>query len=198
MNDHKGVADAIEKIKKDRRVVTQTIDLLKNNPQMERNMTNMAQEMAGGQMTMGMETSLKERRRMLNRQALIKSQMKMNLSEDDIRCVVMYPKGKLGSTVVNLKQIDADDKWSVGAAAIGKLNFITICDSSVGLYNKNMNKKASSIMGTPAYGLVTFVLLDDQYNPVDLLVKCFPSTTAPVKEDERSLPVKEDERSLPV
>ena len=176
MNDSSKVSEAIARIKKDRRIVSQSIDLVKNNSQLERNMTNMAREMGTGGV-MGQETPLKERKKMKHQQELIRSQMKMNLAEDDIKCVVVCPRGKGNPSpmIVNFAKIEAETKWCVGTAIIGELNFITICDSSASLSNKNLNKRATAIMGENVYGLVSFVLLGGDLEPIDSNAKDFPS-----------------------
>lgn len=175
MTDSKKISEAIAKIKKDRKLVAQSVDMVRKNPQLERNMTSIAREIMGTEGVMGPETSLKDRKKMLHKQALIRSQMKMNLTEDDIKCTVMSPKGKVSSMIVNLPQLELEEKWCVNSIMIGDLDFLTICDSSASLSNKNLNKRASALMGMHVYGLVSFVLLDNEYDPVDSLPKDFPS-----------------------
>jgi len=173
MEDSSKISAAIAKIKKNRRLVPQSIDMLKNNSQMERNMTNMARNMSGGG-TMGQETSLKDRKKMAHRQELIRSQMKTTILDDDVKCVQILLGGRCTSNIVNLKVVEDQEKWCVDVIEIGSSIFITICDSSAKISNKNINKKASEIMKVPVYGLVSFILLDDELDPVDCLVKDFP------------------------
>lgn len=173
LEDSSKISAAISKIKKNRRLVPQSIDMLKKNSEMERNMTNMARNMTNGG-TMGQETSMKDRRKMANRQELIKSQMKAKILDDDVKCVVLLLNGRATNNIVNLKVVEDEAKWCVDVIILGPQTFITICDSTAKISNKNLNKKASEIMNMPVYGLVSFILLDDELDPVDCLVKDFP------------------------
>jgi hypothetical protein len=129
--------------------------------------------MSGGGV-MGPETSLKDRKKMMHRQELIRSQMKTTILDDDVKCVQILIGGRTASNIVNLMVVEKEEKWCVDPIEIGDSIFITICDSTARISNKNLNKRASEIMKVPVYGLVSFILLDEELDPIDCLVKDFP------------------------
>ena len=174
LSDSSKLATAIEKIKHNRRLVPQSMAMMKGNAQIERNMTNLAREMEG-EMVMGMDTPLKERKKMAHKQELIRSQMKSNMKDDDYRCVQMLLSGRCVPHVVNLVALEKEEKWCVSSIDFDGQAYITVCDSTARISNKNLNKKASTIVGVQVYGLMSFLLLTDEFNIIDCNVKDFPN-----------------------
>lgn len=170
VNDTSKVSEAIGKIKKNRKLVPQTIEMIKKNPEIERNMSNLTRELTNGGV-MGTETPLKERKKMAHRQELIRSQMKNKIVEGDVKCALVLVNGKITSQCINMMKIESEEKWCVDAIEIKGEPFIYVCDSTSKISNKYHNKKASELLGVPVYGLVSFIKLDSEYEPVDCTVK---------------------------
>lgn len=172
--DAKKMASAIAKIKKDRNLVPQASDMLKRNPEMARNAADLVAELQGGSKTMGMEVPLKERKKMLAKQELIRSQIKNRTKEGEVRCLSMLVKGKLAPDSIDLTETEKEERWCVDPVSIGDLDFLYVCDATAKITNKNLNKRATSILGKPIYGIVRFVELDEDIEPVDYTFKDFP------------------------
>lgn len=168
------IDDALAKIRKNRKIVPQTMDMLHKNPEMQRNAANFVEGL-NIPSVMGMETPLRERKKMAARQEMVRSQMRNRLADGEVKCVHMLVKGKLVPYAVNCGVLDQGEKWCVEPVLIGDMDFLYVCDATVPVTNKNLNKRASDILGEPVYGIVAFVLLDKDLEPTDLAVSDFPS-----------------------
>lgn len=171
----KDIADVINKIKKNKDLVPQTIDMLRRNPDMERDATNMALDMEGMKnTTVGMETPLKERKKMIARQQLVKSQIKHRLKDGEVKCVSMLLNGKLSPYAINCVEAENNEKYKTGAVTIQGKDYMYILTTTLRPSKNNLNKRASVLLLQPVYGIVHFVLIDEEFDPVDSSIEDFP------------------------
>lgn len=169
------MATVMKKIKKNKDIVPQTVDMLKRNPDLERDATNMVMDIdgiVGGKM--GMDTPLKERKKMMARQELVKSQMKHRLKEGETKCVSMLLNGKVCPYAVDCSAIEKEEKYKTGAVAIKGKDYMYILDSQVKPVKNKLNKRATMLLMQPVYGIAHFVLLDSDFSPEDSTVTDFP------------------------
>jgi hypothetical protein len=170
IKDNKKLSEVIEKLKNDRSIVPNTIKLIKENPQIERNARSIARDI-GQSSAMGQEVPLNERIKMQKRQELIKNMAKQNHKEGDVQCVNMTVGGKMSSYMFSPNDLD-QDKWSLSGTTINSHSIVAICKTDI---YSGSNKVAKKILGKEVYGPVIFMLLDEEYIPINLPVNSFKS-----------------------
>lgn len=167
ITDTRKLSEVIEKLKNDRTIMPSTLKLIKENQQIQRNVNNIARDMS--QSSMGQDVPLNQRRKMQQRQDLIKNMAKQQHTEGDVSCVCMLLKGKTTSYMFSPKELDSA-KWSLRGVIIDDHSLVAICNPmSIG----KSNEKASKIIGQRACGPIIFMLLDESYVPTNMSVSLF-------------------------
>ncbi len=168
LKDTKKINELIEKFKKDKSIVPNVLRTIEEDQQLKRNTENLARMLAPtGQM--GQEVPLSDRKKMAARQELLRSMAKHKHMSGDVSCVVILINGKIQSTIVNIEDI-TNDKWVLHPVVLGGKPFAAMCNSSI---LKDNNKKVSKILGMTTYGPVKFLLMDVEYNIVNITVPEF-------------------------
>jgi hypothetical protein len=172
MDDKKKFGSMIKKMKQDKTIIPNAIKMVNENQQLRRDVTGMAKEVDGRKATQSM--SFNEKKKILNKQDMMKSMMKKKITPGAVSCVYVYANGKIMSTDIIVKDID-DGDWSLHPIIIDKYCLVAVCDAKVLSGN---NKTAGAIIGKPACGPVRFFRLDDKYESMDMSCAEFKSITA--------------------
>lgn len=163
--DNAKVNEAIDKIRKSPKFMSTTLNYVKSDQNLQRNMEQIKRDMmASGEGVMGTDIPLKQRKKMARKQEMIKSMAKQGYQEGDIGCICMLPNGKTSQTRFNTKDLD-DDKWAIQPAFVAGVPFFAICNANI---ITGVNKLATRFIDLTTYGPVIFMMLTPELEPTDI------------------------------
>lgn len=162
----------------DKETVTDIKRFTDVNQSVRRNAITIANEMKVGNQ-LNSQMSLNQKKKAVSMQAQLKNVKKMaELRKDgDVDCIVATQNGKISTTTVDVQKIEDEDKWVLSGLVIGEIKFIAICNSEI---YSGRNKLAIKLLDNVPYGPVTFLMLDEDCNYVNLTLKQFKEILASV------------------
>lgn len=164
--------EVVAALKENNSLASDIQEVMQNNQKVRRDIDNMAAEMRSRNMKMGSEVPLNERKKMQQKQNMVKQLYKAGLSNvsGEIQCIMINQGGTSCLSHKFHPSNMEDEKWQLYPATILGCSFVAVCNSTI---LSGRNKTASKLLNKDVYGPVILLLLDEEYVPVDMEISVF-------------------------
>jgi len=160
MSNSKKIEEIIDKFKKDKSILPNIIQMFDEDQQLRRNADNIAR-MVAPTGTMGQEVPLAQRKKLAQKQGMLRSLAKHVYTPGDMSCIVINKNGKVMSHVFNMNDIN-NDKWVLNPIVLNGVPFIAVCNSHM-TSSSDKNKTATKLLSMPVNGPVVFLMMNEDY-----------------------------------